>query len=135
MQTVKAGCVLVDTINKKVGLIYRSKHKDYSFPKGHLEGNESFQECAIRETAEETKRDCRIVENIEPNVQTYITPRGEDCVCYTYVATDIGPSLNASTDTHDLVWVDIDKVTEVLTYDSLKEVWNTLKENVEKLCK
>ena len=119
MQTIKAGCILVDTNNKKVGLIYRSNHNDYSFPKGHLEGEESLEECALRETAEETKRDCKIVKSISPHVQEYLTPRGEDCVCYTYVAVDDGPSSNTSTDTHDLVWVDLIKVEETLTYDSL----------------
>ena len=56
METQKAGCYLVDVKHKKIALIYREKHNDYTFPKGHLENNETLEQCAIRETAEETKK-------------------------------------------------------------------------------
>ena len=38
----KAGCILLDLKNKKVALVYRENLKDFSFPKGHLEENESI---------------------------------------------------------------------------------------------
>ena len=56
MKVEKAGCILINKENNKIGLIYRQKQKDYSFPKGHRESEESLIECAIRETAEETKK-------------------------------------------------------------------------------
>ena len=52
----KAGTVLVDLKNKKVGLVYRTRPQDYSFPKGHIENGETAEECALRETEEETGR-------------------------------------------------------------------------------
>ena len=52
--TLKAGTILINKDN--ICLIYRDIHNDYSFPKGHLEKNESLKECDIRETEEETKR-------------------------------------------------------------------------------
>ena len=36
MITKKAGVVLIDTITYKIGLVYRTKQNDYSFPKGTL---------------------------------------------------------------------------------------------------
>ena len=54
MKTYKAGTILVNLANKKIGLTYRVKQNDYSFPKGHLEEGETLQECAVRETEEET---------------------------------------------------------------------------------
>ena len=57
----KAGCILINKELKKVGLIYRKEYNDYTFPKGHLEKNETLTECAIRETAEETKRVANII--------------------------------------------------------------------------
>ena len=132
METLKAGCVLVDVKNKKIGLVYREKQNDFSFPKGHLESGETFKECALRETAEEIKRDAKIIE-VKPYEERYTTPSGEDCLCYMFLAIDNGKSDNDSTDTHTLVWVDIDKVEDVLTYPSLKKVWGNFKENVYKL--
>lgn len=135
METKKAGCIVVNQKTKQIALIFRDYYNDYTFPKGHLEPGETLEECAIRETAEETKRDCKIIESIKPYIDKYVTPRGENCICYMYVAIDIGKSDNDSTDTHDLVWVDFDNVEEKLSYDSLKKNWQALKDDIEKLLK
>lgn len=115
---------MLDIKHKKVGLVYREKFHDYSFPKGHLESGETVEECAIRETAEETKRDCKIIRQIKPDIQRYTTPRGEKCTCHMYVASDIGASENQSLDTHDLIWVKYEDVEQKLSYESLKIMWH-----------
>ena len=133
MKTQKAGCIVLNTKTKQIALIFRDYYNDYTFPKGHLEQGETLEECAIRETAEETKRDCKIVSKIAPYIDRYTTPRGEDCECYMYVAIDTGKSDNDSTDTHDLIWVDFDEVENKLSYDSLKKNWQFFKKDIEKL--
>ena len=132
-ETVKSGCYVFNKDNKSIALIYRDHHNDYSFPKGHLEENESLQECAIRETAEEIKRTVVILDNIEPTVERYTTPKGEQCVCYMYVAKDLGHSDNTSTDTHDLIWVPVSDVESKLSYDGLKKYWLKVKDQIEVL--
>ena len=57
MKVIKAGCILVDTKNKKIGLIYRSNRNDYSFPKGHKENGESLVEYCKR-AYENDRRTC-----------------------------------------------------------------------------
>lgn len=133
METIKAGCYLVDVKNKKVALVYREKHNDWSFPKGHKEEGETIEECAVRETAEETKRVAQIVPEIEPVVERYQTPRGEKCVCYMFVAVDKGHSNNDSWDTHDTYFIDVDKVEEKLTYEDLKQSWKSVLPKIKKL--
>ena len=72
----KAGCILINIPNKTVYLVYREKLNDFSFPKGHLEKNETLIECAIRETKEETKRDCVLLSNEPIYVDKDITNEG-----------------------------------------------------------
>ena len=133
MKVVKAGCFLVNKSNGFVALIYREKQKDFSFPKGHLEGNESIIDCAIRETEEETKRCVEIRTDFEPLVEKYVTPRGEDCECYMFTAVDKGPSDNACSDTHQVIWTAFEKVEQTLSYPSLKNSWNAVRNNIEKI--
>lgn len=133
METQKAGCILINTQTKSIGLIYRDHHNDYSFPKGHVEEGETALETAIRETAEETKREAAVIDGVNPYEEHYTTPKGEACVCYMFLALDNGPSDNDSTDTHDLVWTPFDKVEETLSYPSLKTVWNFFKPAIAKI--
>ena len=51
------GCVV---FNKGKVLIEESLSGFYGFPKGHIESGENEEECAYRETLEETGIRCRI---------------------------------------------------------------------------
>ena len=92
-----------------------------------MEKGETLKEAAIRETAEETKRIAKIVDEYEPFAEKYITPRGEDCVCYMFFAIDKGESNNQCEYTHDLIWTPFDEAEKKLSYDNLKSTWNSVK--------
>ena len=130
-KVLKAGCILINPKNHTIALVHREKQNDYSFPKGHLEGEESLKECAIRETAEETKRDCIILEEEPVYLETYVTPSGEDVLMHYFIAKDNGPSSNTSEDTHPTHWLPYNEVYDKLTYPSLKTVWDNVKDKVE----
>lgn len=129
-ETIKAGCYLIDIETKCVALVFRERDKDFSFPKGHLEPGETIEDCAIRETAEETKRIAKVVEEYEPFVERYVTPKGEKCVVYMYIAIDMGHSNNDSTETHDTYWIPFEEVEGKLSYESLKDSWRQVKNDV-----
>ena len=131
----KAGCILINVEEKKVAIVYREKQKDYSFPKGHTEKGESLIKCAIRETAEETKRDCIILRKKPIYIEEYTTPSGEEVEMHYYLSKDIGPSDNDSLDTHDTYWISYDEVEDILSYESLKKVWNSVKDTVKEYFK
>lgn len=133
MATIKAGCYLIDVNKKMIALIHREKQNDYSFPKGHVEDGEDIMAAAIRETAEETKRIAVIVKEFEPHLEEYVTPKGEECACFMFIAIDGGKSDNDSTDTHEVVWTPFEDVENVLTYPSLKTSWGDVKENIKKV--
>ena len=126
----KAGCILINIEDKTIALVYREKQNDYSFPKGHLEKDESLEECALRETAEETKRDSVLLEKEPVYIEQYITPSGEDVEMYYYLSKDIGASSNDSEDTHPTFWIPFDEVYDKLSYPSLKKVWDAVKDRV-----
>ena len=135
MKVEKAGCILINKKENKIGLIYRQKQKDYSFPKGHKEDGETLIECAIRETAEETKRDCELYLNEPVATEHYFDSKNDEVDMYYFIAYDKGASHNDSTDTHDLIWTDYEKVEDTLSYESLKKIWNEVKELVYKIMK
>ena len=127
----KAGCILLNLENKTIALVYREKQKDYSFPKGHLEGEESLITCAIRETAEETKFNCELLEDEPVYNENNITPSGENVKMYYFISKYTGLSDNTSDDTHPTFWIPYEDVYETLSYDSLKKVWNSEKDKVK----
>ncbi len=129
MRTKKAGSVLVSEDGKSIGLVYRKSLADYSFPKGHLEEGETLAECAVRETKEETGRNCHIIRDEVLEILYYTTPSGEDVENHMYLCKDDGildeeipEDLKES-----LVWVPIENVYDTLSYDDLKEFWNRIK--------
>lgn len=133
MKVLKAGCILLNKETKQIGLVFRPKRNDYSFPKGHLEEGETLHQCAIRETEEETGRKCHIVsEKICKN--SYISSLGEDVDNYFYLAIDDGPSdkLIPEDLQEKLEWKSLGEVENTLTYDNLKEVWNSVKMHIAK---
>ena len=126
---LKAGTILIN--KDKVGLIYRKDYNDYTFPKGHLEKNESLIECAIRETNEETKREVSIILNNPLFIDKYIDSNNNECECHYFLVRDNGKSDNKSLEVHDLLWIEYDKVYELLSYDSLKKHWLEVKDTVK----
>lgn len=130
----KAGCILINKELKKIGLVYRKKLNDYSFPKGHLEENETLSECAVRETTEETGRDCKLISDKEIGVIEYTNYEGQ-IKTYMFLALDKGKTNKkiAEKDKEEVVWVNYNEVESKLSYQNLKDFWNKVKEKVEKI--
>ena len=135
MRTLKAGCFLINKKTGKIALVYRAKRSDFSFPRGHVEEGETLEQCAVRETAEESQRVAKIVENMKPYVEKYTTPGGEKCKCYMYVAFDAGKSKNPIEESHEAYWAELDEVESKLSYPTIRKMWRKAKRKIEKLLK
>ena len=122
----KAGCILLNNDKTKVALVYREKRNDYSFPKGHVEGNEKLWECAIRETEEETGRECILFSKRLHTKMKYFTSTEGNVTVYMFYAFDNGETIKDINplDKECLIWVKLEDVVDILTYDNLKEFWS-----------
>lgn len=135
MPTQKAGSILINLETKKIGLVYREKFKDYSFPKGHLEKGETLAECAVRETEEETMRANHLYSNNVIATLNYTTSTGEEAENHMYISIDDGETTKIiqDVDKEVLKWASIDEVESLLSYEDLKKFWKSVKNKVYKI--
>lgn len=132
MSIKKAGTILINLEDKKVGLIYRKKHEDYSFPKGHLEKGETLLECAVRETEEETLRKNHLLNGNVVAIDRYSSGEENDVETYYYLAIDDGETSKdiPLKDREEILWKNVNEVYNLLTYNNLKEIWINIKDEV-----
>ena len=124
----KAGCILINVNKKEIGLVYRKMYKDFTFPKGHLEKGETLEECAIRETEEETGRVCEIDNSIKLPVITYTNYKGDTVELHFYIGIDKRKTEKEFDKNliHELIWISKDNIKDKITYKNLKEYWNKI---------
>lgn len=131
------GCIIYRYNNNiREFLLIRQKHGDYiGFPKGHVEKNETEIKTAYREVKEETNLDVFIFDDIQAKDQYIIDQKIDKEVIY-FLATPLTTKIDKQdSEISELMWVKEDLVTEYLTYDHGKVVYNDIvkkfKESIE----
>jgi len=120
------GCIV---FNDGKVLIEESLNGVYGFPKGHIEFGESEEECAYRETLEETG----IRVNIDSSNRFVISYLVHDDIpkeVVYFISTLLG-SDNISIQEEEVrnaYWVPINEVRDILTFDNLKNLWDRVLE-------
>ncbi len=117
--------------NKKVLMIRQTKGF-IGFPKGHVEKNETEIETAIREIEEETNIKAQLDENKRYTIYYSPKPNIEKEVVYFLgkVLDDKNPKPQQG-ETEEVLWVDIDKVEENLSFDNIKEMWQKVLKDIK----
>ena len=123
----KAGTIVFSQKNpNKILLLYQKKYDDFSFPKGHVENNESLKECALRETKEETGLDVEILSIL--NKTSYSNKYDGNVEVTFFIARSLNDE-NINPEKGCLTyWVEIDEALQKVSYENLRSLLNTLKE-------
>lgn len=117
------GTIIIDS-NKRV-LLVKQRLGWVGFPKGHMEQGETEIETARRETKEETNLDV-VVDEKKRYTISYITSTQIDKEVVYFRAKPISDSLlPQETEIAEIMWVDIDEAKQYLSFDNLKQLWQT----------
>lgn len=124
---LKAGAIILSNQDpSKIVLIYRAKHHDWSFPKGHIESGESVIKTTIREIEEETGLLVELIGAELPSME-YNLPEGDHVVVSMFLTRSIDDTkLRPEHDRDEAIWVDVDEVLERLSYKNAKEYFSSV---------
>ena len=110
-------------------LVVKQTSGFYGFPKGHVEIGETEKETAIRETKEETGLDIKIISD-KRYTQSYIVKQNvHKDVVFFIAKLENNNEKRQVEEIEEILWIDINEVENILTYDSLKELWKEAKKD------
>lgn len=120
-------------INDNKVLVIQQKQGFWGFPKGHMEQGENEIETAIRETKEETNLDVIIEDKTRFCLTYVIEDKNIHKEVVYFVAkvdgkVDIKPQIE---EINGIVWIEIAKVEDILTFDNLKELWKVVLNHIK----
>ena len=116
--------------------ILRIKHINsghWSFPKGHVEGNETEVETAIREIKEETAIDVMIDPTFRETVSYYPKRDTQKTVVYFIGKAKNYDYIPQEEEISEIRWVDIGYASNILTYENDKNIVNKAKTAIKEL--
>lgn len=104
----------------RVLLVHRPRYDDWTFPKGKLDPDESFEDAALREVEEETGVRCTLGREL-PSTSYEVNGRPK-VVRYWLMAPDAELEFEPNDETDDIRWVTPDEARALLTYDRDRDV-------------
>ena len=120
-------CGIIVFKDNKVLMVQQNSH-EWSLTKGHVEGNETEEETALRETKEESNVDVKIVGDFKKTI-TYSPKEGvmKDVVFFT--GTPISDDLNPQEG--EIIAVKFFDFKEVFNVVKHKDLINLIKEGIK----
>ena len=114
-----------------VAVIHRSRHKDWSFPKGKVDPGETFPQAAVREILEETGLKIKL--GVKLPTAEYKVPSGEDKQVHYWAARVSDKSLSESKfkpseEVAKVDWLTPEKAHSLLSYKFDNSVLKALEE-------
>ena len=112
-----AGGVLVRRGEKgpEVAVIHRPKYEDWSLPKGKLDGDESYEQAALREVEEETGMQAEL--GPELGSIHYRDRKGRTKLVRYWLMRVTGGEFRPGPEVDELRWLAPDAARELLSYE------------------
>jgi 8-oxo-dGTP pyrophosphatase MutT (NUDIX family) len=107
-------------------LLIRDSYSNWGFPKGHLEGNESPAEAALRETAEETGLDHLVLQGPIRVIDWHFRFRGRHihkyCHFFLFESPEGEPCPQVDEGITACQWRPLGEALDILSYDNARGV-------------
>lgn len=106
----------------EVACVFREARGDWTFPKGKLNVDETFEQCALREVVEETGLHCEIVRFI--GTTSYVHRKGKPKIVVYYLMSLLSGEFMPNEEVDDMLWIPIEHARERLTWDRDQELYD-----------
>lgn len=128
MPVKKAGAVILSHQNpESVLLLYQTHHKDWSFPKGHVDEGESIEQAMYREVLEETGLNVELLRSL--TMMPYNNSKDGDIELEMFLVQSVDDAtLKKEYEGNDFLWMNYRDAEEKLSYENLKK-WH--RENLD----
>lgn len=122
-----------DEQNETVVLLIKHKNGGHwSFPKGHVERNETETETALREIKEETGLSVDLIDGFRESVSYCPKSRTIKEVVYFLAHSSVQEVTVQEEEVSIAVWIKISKVTEMVSFDNDKRLIEIAKKFIKK---
>lgn len=128
----KAGAIVFGQKDPSlIALLYRSKEKDWSFPKGHIEEGEAVAETTQREIMEETGMSTQLINDPLPPLE-YNHPKGYHIIVYMFLMqSEKDDAVKIEFEGDKIIWVPFKEVVNKLSYDNVRQYYISIFKIVE----
>lgn len=128
----KAGAIILSQKDPAlIALLYRSKQNDWSFPKGHVEKDESPIETACREIKEETG--LSVIQIVDLPPIEYRHPTESHIINHMFLMrSENDSSLKNEFRNDKISWIPYKEIAEKLSYSNTKEYYTSILNFIEK---